>query len=59
DGIRDLPENNNPTGHNSHRITAHIPDQRKHRSHDRKDNSHKAAPAPRRTAQGADQSWQA
>ncbi|MFI5868374.1 hypothetical protein, partial [Streptomyces sp. NPDC051546] len=33
---------NNPTGHPSHRITARMPDQRKHSDHDRKDNSHLA-----------------
>ncbi|MDT0615771.1 hypothetical protein, partial [Streptomyces lancefieldiae] len=39
DGIRDLPGNDDPTGHHSHGTTTPIPDQRKRVDHVRKDNS--------------------
>jgi hypothetical protein len=52
DGIRDLPGNNDPTGHHSHGTTTPIPDQRKRVDHVQKDNSFllkTAEPALRRS----------
>ncbi|WP_208777450.1 hypothetical protein, partial [Streptomyces griseorubiginosus] len=39
DGIRDLPGNDDPTGHHSHGTNTPTPDQRKRVDHVRKDNT--------------------